>query len=97
MDAGTGTEIDHIVGLADRILVVFHDDDGVAEVAQIDQRVEEALVVALMQSDRGLIENVHDAHEARADLAGEANALRLSARQRFSAAIEREITQSDIR
>ena len=32
--AGAGPEIDHVVGRADRLLVVLDDDDGVAEIAQ---------------------------------------------------------------
>ena len=83
-----GTQIDHVVGLADGVLVVLDHDDGVAEIAQIDQRVEQALVVALMQANRGLVENVHDADQAGADLAGETDALRLAARQRVGAAVQ---------
>ena len=33
-----GPEVDHVVGRADRLLVVLDDDDGVAEVAQPRQR-----------------------------------------------------------
>src|SRR5690606_6674179 len=44
----TGTEVDHVIALADRLLVVLDDDDGVAEVAQPLQRGDEPLVVALM-------------------------------------------------
>src|SRR5882724_10918872 len=42
---------------------VFDHDDRVAEIAQVDERVEQTLVVALVQSDRRLIENVHDADQ----------------------------------
>ena len=38
MLAGAGPEIDHVVGRADRLLVVLDDDDRVAEVAQARQR-----------------------------------------------------------
>jgi hypothetical protein len=95
--AGTGTEIHHVIGLADRILVMLDDDDGIAEIAQIDQRVEQPLVVALMQPDGGLVQNVHDAHQARADLARETDTLGLAARQRVGAAIECEVAQAHIR
>ena len=36
--AGAGAEIDHVVGGADRLLVVLDDDHGVAEIAQPRQR-----------------------------------------------------------
>ena len=96
MHAGTGTEIDDVIGMLDRIFVVFDDDDGVAEIAQAIERQQQALVVALMQADRWLVEDVHDADEARSDLAGESDALRFAARQRFGAAIERQIVEPDV-
>ena len=55
---------------------------GVAQVAQPAQRAEEALVVALVQPDARLVEDVEHAHEARADLGRETDALRLAARER---------------
>ena len=94
--AGAGAEVDDVVGLADRVLVVLDDDDGVAEVAQAMQRVEQALVVALVQADRGLVEDVHDADEPGADLAREADALRLAAGERLGAAVERQVVEADV-
>ncbi len=81
----------------DRFLVVFDDDDGVADVAQVRQRAEQALVVALVQADRRLVEDVHDADQAGADLAGQPNALRFAAGQRLGAAIERQVVEADVR
>ncbi len=94
--AGAGAEVDDVVGAADRVLVVLDDDHRVAEVAQPHQRVEQALVVALVQADRRLVEDVHDADEAGADLAREADALRLAARERLGAAIERQVVEADV-
>ena len=90
------TQIDHVVRLPDRLFVMLHHDHRVAEIAQIDQRVEQTLIVALMQADRGLIEDVHDADQTGADLAREADALRLAARQGVGAAVEGEISQADV-
>ena len=64
MHAGAGADIDHIIGDADGVLVVLDDDDGVAEVAQPLERVEQAGVVALVQPDRRLVEHVKHAGEA---------------------------------
>jgi hypothetical protein len=61
---------------------MLDDDHGVAEVAQALQRFEQPVVVALVQADRGLVEHVEHAGQARADLRGEADALALAARQR---------------
>ena len=68
----------------------------VAEVAQPDQRVDQAAVVALVQADRRLVEHVQRADEARADLAGQPDALRLAAGQRAGRARQREVVEADV-
>ena len=94
--AGAGTQVDDVIGREDGLLVVLDDDDGVAEVAQLLQRGEQAAVVALVQADRGLIEDVHDAGEPGAHLAGQPDALRFAARERLGAAIERQVIQAHV-
>src|SRR5690606_5911554 len=89
-------EIDDVIGREDRLAVVLDDHHRVAEVAQVEQRAEQALVVALMQADRRLVEDVHDADEPRADLAGEPDALGFAARERIGTAIEREVAEPDV-
>src|SRR3979490_3244970 len=59
--AGTRAEIDHEIGAADGVFIVFDDENGVAKVAELFERTEQAVVVAGMQTDRRLIENVEDA------------------------------------
>ena len=51
--AGAGAEVEDVVGTADGVFVVLDDEDGIAEVAQGDEGVDEALVVALVEADRG--------------------------------------------
>ena len=58
---------------------MLDDDHRVADVAQLLQRLQQALVVALVQADRWLVEDVHDAGEAGADLRSESNPLRFTA------------------
>ncbi len=72
MHAGAGADIDDIVGGEDGVLVMLDDDDGIAEVAQAPQGLEQAGIVALMQADRGLVEHVEHARQPRADLARQA-------------------------
>src|SRR5690606_5697872 len=79
VDAGAGAEVDHVIGGPDRVLVMLDDDHGVAEIAQALERLEQAVVVLLVEADRGLVEHVKHAREAGADLAGEADALALAA------------------
>ena len=96
MLAGARAEIDDVIGGAHRLFVVLDDDHRVAEIAQLLERREQPRVVALMQSDRRLVEDVQHADEARADLRRQPNALRLAARERFGRAAEREVVESDV-
>ena len=96
VDAGAGAEIDHVIGGADRVLVMLDHDHRVAEIAQALQRFEQPVVVALVEADGGLVQHVEHARQARADLAGEADALALPARQRAAGPVEVEIVEPDI-
>src|SRR6185436_6485077 len=58
--------------------------------------VEEPGVVALVQTDRWLVEDVEYADQPRADLSGEANSLGLAAGERFGGAPESQVFESDI-
>ena len=60
------------------------------------QRVDQLAVVALVQADRRLVEHVEHAHELRADLRREPDALRLAARERRRAAREVEVPDADV-
>ncbi len=93
---GTGPDVDDPVGRRDRVLVVLDDDERVAEVAQARQRLDEAVVVALVKTDRRLVEDVEHADETRADLRREADALRLTTRQRAGGPVEREVVEADV-
>src|SRR5439155_23365417 len=77
------------------LLVVLDHDDCVAEVAELEERVDELAVVALMQADRRLVEDVENAHELRANLGGETNALPFPAGESRRVAIERQIADAD--
>ncbi len=71
--------VDEVVGGAHHLLVVLDDEDGVAEILEPLQRPDQLAVVALVQPDRRLVEDVEDADELRADLGREAEPLRLAA------------------
>ena len=72
-------DVDDPVGGADGVLVVLDDDQRVAEVAQPHQGLDEPAVVALVQADARLVEDVEHADQAGADLRREPDALRLAA------------------
>ena len=96
MDTGAGPEIDQVVGRTDRFLIVLHDHDGVAEVAQTAQRLQEPCVIALVKADRGLVKYVEHPSEPRANLRGKPDALAFSAGQCARGARQGEVFQADI-
>ena len=93
--AGVRPEIKNVVGRADRFLVVLDHDDGIPEIAQPTQRADEARIIALMQTDAGLVEHIEHAGKTGADLRREPDALCLAPGKRATLAIEREIIEPD--
>ena len=89
-------DVDHPVRAADRVLVVLDDEDRVAQLAEVLEGVDEAVVVALVQADGRLVEHVQHADQAAADLAGQADALRLAAGQRGGRAAQRQVVEADV-
>ena len=75
---------------------MFHHNQGVSDIAQALQRGDEALVIALVQTNGGLIQHVEDSRQAGANLGGEANTLCFAARQRGGAAVKGEVVQADV-
>ena len=94
--ARAGTHVDEPVGRAHHLLVVLDDQHRVAEVAQPLERPDEPVVVALVQADRGLVEDVEHADELRADLGREPDPLRLAARERRGGAVELQVADADV-
>ncbi len=91
-----GADVDHVVGGADGLFVVLDDDDGVAQVAQADQGVDQLAVVPLVQADGRLVEHIQHSHQAAADLGGQADALRLASGQRAGIAVEGQVVEADV-
>src|SRR4029077_6070289 len=81
-------------GAADGFLVVLDDENGVAKVAQGFQSAEKAVVVAGVEADGRLVENIEDAAKPRADLRGEADALGFAAGESGGGTIERQIVEA---
>jgi hypothetical protein len=75
VDARAQAHVDHMVGGAHHVFVMLHHQHAVADVAQVFQGVDQAVVVALVQADAGLVQHIHHAGQARANLAGQADAL----------------------
>ncbi len=58
--------------------------------------LQQAGVVARVQADGRLIQHVQHAHQARADLRGQADALRLAARKRGGRALQGQVVQPHV-
>ena len=75
---------------------MLDDDQRVADVAQMLERPDEPRVVALVQADGRLIQNVEHADKAGTDLRRQPNALGLAAGERARRAGERQIAQTHV-
>ena len=91
-----GPDVDDPVGRPDRLLVVLDDEHRVAEVAQPGERRDELRVVALVQPDRRLVEDVQDAHQRRPDLGREPDPLRLAAGQGLARPVDGQVVEPDV-
>ena len=94
--AGARTHVHDPVGGAHRVLVVLHDQHGIAEVTQVEQCAQQTGVVALVQADAGLVQDVHHAHQLRADLRRQANALRFAAAEAGGLPIQGQVVETDV-
>ena len=86
-------DVDDVVGRADRLLIVLHDEHRVAEVAQSEQSIDQAPIVALVQPDGRLVENVEDAGERASNLGCQTNPLRLATGESVRGAVQSEIAR----
>ena len=53
-----GAYVDNIVRLTHHLLIVLYHNDGVAHIAQFFERVNQSVVVPLVQTDTRLVENI---------------------------------------
>ncbi len=95
MTAGSGTEIDDVVGAADGVLIMLDDKHGIAQIAQRLESFQQALVVAMMQPDRRLVQHIQHAAKAGADLGRQPDALAFASTQRCGRAVKRHVAQAD--
>ena len=94
--AGAGAEVEDAVGLQHDLRIVLDHHQRVAGIAQALHHADDALHVARVQADRGLIEHEQRVDERGAERSGEIDALDLSAREGARLPIEREIAEAHI-
>ena len=75
MNTRSGSHINHIIGQPNGILVMFHNQHGVAEIAQPDQCCQQPVIVALVQANGWLVQNIQHTCQPRSNLRGKADTL----------------------
>ncbi len=88
MDPGARPYVDQKVAGVNGVLIVLDHNDGITEVAQIDECFYKSLVVALVEPNGRLVQDIQRTHKPRAKLAREPDALCLAAGERIGAAVE---------
>src|SRR6478609_4513586 len=95
MLARSRADLDQPVGGAHHGLVVFDDDDGVAEVGESPEYGYEFGEVARVQADAGFVEDEERVGERGAEAGGEPDALHLAAGKGFREAVGGEEAEPD--
>ena len=54
-------KLDEVICTAESFLIVFDEDEGVSEVAKMEEEIEEAGVIGGVKADTGFIEDIEDA------------------------------------
>src|SRR5690606_13146883 len=81
---------------ANRVFVVLDDDEGVSEVAQLHESLDEPAIVSLVQPDARFVEHIKHSRESRPDLGGETDALGLSTRERARRSRQTQVAETDL-
>ena len=89
-------KIQQIIGGLDSLCSVFDDNDGIPDVAEPLKRGQQAGVVALVQANRWLVEDVDYPDQPRANLRGKPNALSLAATESAAFAVERKVAKANV-
>src|SRR3989338_128988 len=96
MNASSRANINQVVGRKNRLFIMLNDKYGIPDVAQMEKRLYKARVVARMESDGRLIQNIERADKAPPQWGGEGDALPLASGERMRAPIKREVLNADI-
>ena len=84
-----------MVRAPDGVLVVLDHHQRIALRLELLQHVEQDAVVAVVQADGRLVEDVAHAAQVGAELRSEPDALRLAAREGRRRALERQVAEAD--
>ena len=94
--AGAGAEVEHTVGGQHHGRVVFHHHQRVAGALEALHGFGDAVHVARVQADAGLVQHEQRVDQRGAERRGEVDALHLTAAERAALAIQREVADAHI-
>ena len=94
--AWAGAHVDHAVGRQHHRRVMLHHHQGVAGVAQPLHGHNDAVHVARVQADAGLVQHKQGVDQRGAQGRGEVDALHLAARQGAALPVQREVADADL-
>ena len=75
---------------------MLNDDQSIPQVTEMFQCCQKLIIVPLMQSDAGLIQDIGNSHQTGTDLCGKADPLRLSAGKGSRCPCQSQVVQSHI-
>ena len=93
---GTGTDIHNTVRCTHSVLIMFHHDQGITQITQMTEGIQQFIIISLMQTDTWLIQNIGNTHQTGTDLGSQTDTLSLSAGQGCCGTGEGQIIQSHI-
>ena len=93
---GAGTQVHHEVGGVDGFLVMLHHDHGVAQIPHLDQGIDQAAVIPLMQADGRFVQYIDHSHQPGTDLGGQPDPLGFATTQRPRGPVQRQVRQPHV-
>ncbi|OQB35085.1 MAG: hypothetical protein BWY09_02440 [Candidatus Hydrogenedentes bacterium ADurb.Bin179] len=95
MYSSTRAQVKHVIRGKDGVLVMFHHDNGIAEVAKPLQCRKQFFVIPLVQADAGFIEDIEHPDQPAAHLCGQPDPLGFPPGQRTRVAVQAQVVQPD--
>ena len=93
---GTWADIHNTVRCTHGVLIVFHHDQGITQITQMTERIQQFIIISLVQTDTWFIQNIGNTHQTRTNLGSQTDTLSLSAGQSCCGTGKRQIIQSHI-
>ena len=96
MPTRAGANVKDIIRFKHHLFIVFNHQNGVAQIAEIFERVDQFNVVALMETNARFIHNIQNPNQLSTNLGRQTNPLGFAPRQRFEGAVKRQVIQTNV-